>query len=141
MKPHILALLTALAWGIGGYCEKKGLHLGNLSPEVGVAIRSLVALILMAAISFPQWRAATQARPAALLYIALGGGLIGAALGGVFYFGALKSAPLSQVMPIAFTSPLFGALLSVILSGEPLTPRLIVGVLLTVGGIIVLTGS
>ena len=36
MNPQILALLTAMAWGIGGYFEKKGLQLGNLSPQVGV---------------------------------------------------------------------------------------------------------
>ena len=29
MKPQLFALLTALAWGIGGYFEKKGLHLGT----------------------------------------------------------------------------------------------------------------
>ena len=33
MKPQLFALLTAMAWGIGGYYEKKGLHLGHLSPE------------------------------------------------------------------------------------------------------------
>ena len=30
MKPQLLALLTAAAWGVGGYFEKKGLHLGGL---------------------------------------------------------------------------------------------------------------
>jgi hypothetical protein len=33
MNPQLLALLTAAAWGIGGYYEKKGLHLGGLSPQ------------------------------------------------------------------------------------------------------------
>ncbi len=35
MKPQLLALLTAVAWGVGGYFEKKGLHLGQLSPQMG----------------------------------------------------------------------------------------------------------
>ncbi len=43
MKPQIFALLTAAAWGIGGYFEKKGLHLGNLSPQMGITIRTAVA--------------------------------------------------------------------------------------------------
>ena len=37
MKPQLLALLTAVAWGVGGYFEKKGLHAGNLPPQVGIA--------------------------------------------------------------------------------------------------------
>ena len=43
MKPQVFALLTAIAWGAGGYFEKKGLHLGNLSPEMGITLRTLVA--------------------------------------------------------------------------------------------------
>jgi bacterial/archaeal transporter family protein len=55
------------------------------------------------------------------------------------YYAALKGAPLTQVMPIAFTSPLFGALMAVTLGGEPLTAKSIFGMLLTIGGIVVLT--
>ena len=39
MKPELLALMTAAAWGIGGYFEKKGLPLGDLSPRMGITIR------------------------------------------------------------------------------------------------------
>jgi transporter family protein len=42
-------------------------------------------------------------------------------------------------MPIAFTSPFFGALMGVILGGEPLTAKTIIGMALTIGGIVVLT--
>ena len=50
-----------------------------------------------------------------------------------------KVLPLTKVMPIAFTSPLFGALMGIIFAGEPLTIKSVVGILLTVGGIIVLS--
>ena len=53
MKPQLLALLTAIAWGVGGYFEKKGLHLGNLAPEMGITIRTAVALVILGAVSFP----------------------------------------------------------------------------------------
>ena len=43
MKPQLFALLTAIAWGVGGYFEKKGLHLGNLSPQMGITIRTFTA--------------------------------------------------------------------------------------------------
>jgi len=42
-------------------------------------------------------------------------------------------------MPIAFTAPLFGAAMGVIFGGEPLSAKMIIGMLLTVGGIVVLT--
>ena len=42
-------------------------------------------------------------------------------------------------MPIAFTSPLFGALMGILFAGEPLTWKTVLGILLSVGGIVVLT--
>jgi len=38
MKAEWLALLTAACWGVGGYFEKKGLHLGILPPQLGIAV-------------------------------------------------------------------------------------------------------
>jgi transporter family protein len=42
-------------------------------------------------------------------------------------------------MPIAFTSPLFGALMGIFFASEPPTTKKIVGMGLTVGGIAVLS--
>lgn len=55
------------------------------------------------------------------------------------FYAAIKGAPLNRVMPIAFTSPLFGALMGILLGGEPLTWKIALGTLLTIGGIVVLT--
>lgn len=139
MKAEIFALLTAMAWGIGGYFEKKGLHLGNLSPQMGITIRTGVALVILAAVSFPQWKSLSQAGSKALWMMVLGGGVVAGALGMLCFYTALKGAPLGRVMPIAFTSPLFGVLMGLVFGGEPLTWKTLLGVLLTVGGIIVLT--
>ena len=139
MKPQLFALLTAIAWGVGGYFEKKGLHLGNLSPQMGITIRTAIALIILGAVSFPQWKTLTQAGPKAILYIVIGGGVVAGAVGMLCFYTAIKGAPLTKVMPIAFTSPLFGALMGILLGGEPLTVKTVVGMLLTIGGIVVLT--
>jgi len=139
MKPQLFALLTAIAWGVGGYFEKKGLHLGNLSPQMGITIRTFVALIILGLVSFPYWKTVPQAGPKALLYMIIGGGVVAGAGGMLFFYIAIKGAPLSRVMPIAFTSPLFGALMGFIFGGEPLTLKTILGMLMTVGGIILLT--
>ena len=139
MKPQLLALLTAAAWGIGGYFEKKGLHLGNLSPQMGITIRTAVAVVLLGIVSFPQWKTVPQAGPKALTMMVLGGGVVAGVVGMLCYYAAIKGAPLTRVMPIAFTSPLFGALMGVIYGSEPLTVKTVLGILLTVGGIVLLT--
>ena len=139
MKPQLFALLTAAAWGIGGYFEKRGLLLGNLPPQLGITIRTAVALIILGFISAPQWKAVTQAGPRSILYLVVGGGVVAGSLGMLCFYTALKGAPLSRVMPIAFTSPLFGAMLALTLGGEPLTLKTGLGMLMTVGGIILLT--
>jgi transporter family protein len=139
MNPQLLALFTAMAWGIGGYFEKKGLHLGGLSPQVGITIRTAVALIILGAVSFPQWKTIAQAPPKAILMMVVGGGIIAGSIGMLCFYAALKGAPLSRVMPIAFTSPLFSALMAVMIGGEPVTWKMAIGTLLTVGGIVVLS--
>ena len=135
MRAQMFALLTAAAWGIGGYFEKRGLLLGNLPPQVGITIRTAVALIILAAVSAPQWKTILEAGPKSLFYIVVGGGILAGAVGMLCFYVALKGGSISQVMPIAFTSPLFGVLMAALVGGESLTPRHIIGVVLTIGGI------
>ena len=139
MKPQLFALLTAAAWGIGGYFEKKGLHLGNLSPQVGITIRTAVALVVLGFVSAPHLKTIGQAGPKALAYMIIGGGVVAGSVGMLCFYTALKGAPLTKVMPIAFTSPMFGAILALTIGGEPLTLKTLAGMVLTVGGIILLT--
>jgi transporter family protein len=139
MSPELFAVLTAACWGIGGFFEKKGLHLGNLSPQMGITIRTAVALVILGAVSFSQWKTIAQAGTKALLMMVIGGGVVAGAAGMLCFYTAIKGAPLGRVMPIAFTSPLFGALMGILFGGEPVQVKTIVGMLLTVGGIIVLT--
>jgi transporter family protein len=139
MKEQILALITAICWGVGGYFEKQGLKLGNLSPQMGITIRTLIALIILGVVSFPQWKTVTQAGSKALLYMIIGGGVVAGAIGMLCYYSAIKGADLGKVMPIAFTSPLFGVLMGLIFSHEPITWKTGLGIALTVGGFILLT--
>ena len=137
--PQLLALFTAMAWGIGGFFEKKGLHLGNLSPQIGITIRTATALVILGLVSYPEWKTLAQAPPKALLMMVIGGGVVAGAVGMLCFYAAIKGAPLGQVMPIAFTSPLFGALMGLIFGAEPLTPKTVIGMVLTIGGIVLLT--
>ncbi len=139
MRPQLFALLAAIAWGVGGYFEKKGLAAGHLSPQLGITLRTAVAFLVLGAVSYPQWRSVTQAGARSLTMMAVGGGLVAGSIGMLAFYAALKGAPLTRVMPIAFTSPLFGALVALIWGGEPLTWKAAIGTLLTIGGIILLT--
>ena len=139
MKPQLLALVTAVAWGVGGYFEKKGLHLGNLPPQVGITLRTAVALVVLGVVAWPQLRLVPQAGGKALAYLIVGGGVVAGSLGMLCFYSALKGAPLNRVMPIAFTSPLFGVVATLLIGGEALTVKTAIGMLMTVGGIILIT--
>jgi len=115
------------------------LHQGNLSPQMGITIRTAVALIILLAVSFSQWKSVTQAGTKALIYMIVGGGVVAGSLGMLCFYTAIKGAPLGKVMPIAFTSPLFGAIMGMIFAGEPMSIKTIVGMLMTIGGIVILT--
>lgn len=140
MKPQLLALVTAMAWGIGGFFEKRGLHMGGLSPQVGITIRTAVAFVVLGAVSFPQWSSISQAGPRALLLMVLGGGVLAGSVGMLSFYAALRGASsLAQVMPIAFTSPLFSALVGLLFGAEKLTWQSALGMALTIAGIVLLT--
>ncbi|BCY19175.1 hypothetical protein hrd7_30240 [Leptolinea sp. HRD-7] len=139
MKPQLFALLTALAWGVGGYFEKKGLYMGNLSPQVGITIRTAVALVILGIVSYPEWNQIPSAGSKALIYLVIGGGIVAGSAGMLCYYLAIKGASLGKVMPIAFTSPLFGVLMGLWLGGEPFSLKIMLGMVLTVAGIIFLT--
>jgi transporter family protein len=138
MKAQLLAVATAAAWGLGGYFEKKGLAAGGLAPQVGATLRTLVALLVLAVVSGPALRQLAGAKPAALVAIAIGGGVVAGGLGILCFYAALRAAPIQQVMPIAFTSPLFGVAAAVVLGSEKLTLRDWCGMALTLAGVAIL---
>jgi transporter family protein len=138
MKAFLLALATAAAWGFGGYFEKKGLHASALSPQVGAALRTAVALVVLGFASGPALRQLGAVPVRSLGSIALGGGVAAGAIGILCFYAALRAAPIQQVMPIAFTSPLFAALAAVALGGESISGRTALGMALTVAGIAVI---
>jgi bacterial/archaeal transporter family protein len=140
MKPQVFALIAAIAWGVGGFFEKRGLQLGQLSPQIGITIRTATALIILGTVSFPQWKSIPEAGLKPLLLLVIGGGVVAGSVGMLSFYAALRGASsLTQVMPIAFTSPLFSAITGVIFGTERLTWQSALGMGLTIAGIVVLT--
>jgi bacterial/archaeal transporter family protein len=139
MRPELYALIASILFGVGGYFEKKGLHLGNLSPQMGITVRTATAVIILAIISYTQWKSLPKAGTAPILYLVIGGGVMAGALGLLSMYTAIANAPLTRVMPIAFTAPLFTAIMAMTIGGEPFDWRVFFGMLMTVGGIVVIT--
>jgi len=133
MNPQILALLITFEWGIGGTFKKEGLQ------QLDISIRKAVAPLITGAVSFPQWKSLRQAGTKAILMRVVGGGIVAGSIGMLCTCAAINGTPLSKVMPIAFTSPLFGLLMGIIFSAEAMTWKTAIGSLLTIAGIVMLT--
>jgi bacterial/archaeal transporter family protein len=99
-----------------------------------------VAFVILATVSFPQWRTIPEAGAKPLLMMVIGGGIVAGSVGMLSFYAALRGASsLSQVMPIAFTSPLFSAIMGIIFQTEKLHWQTALGMVLTIAGIAVLT--
>ena len=91
MKPVLFAVLTAVCWSIGGFFEKKGLRLGNLSPVMGITVRTATALLVLAVASFPHWKTLAVAGVTPLLYLVLGGGVLAGSMGMLFFYTGIAT--------------------------------------------------
>lgn len=142
MKPVLFAVLTAVCWSIGGFFEKKGLRLGNLSPVMGITVRTATALLVLTVASFPHWRTLAAAGTAPLLYLVLGGGVLAGSLGMLFFYTGIATGELSRVIPVAFgLTPLLGFLLGVVVMKEPATASKLLGVVFTSIGVLFIAGG
>ncbi len=102
MRPELWAILTAICWGGGSLLEKHGVKVGQLTPVMGTAIRTVFSLVLLAAISVPFWGEVKAAGPKPILLIALGGGVFAGGLGLIFLYSGIKTGNIAVVTAIAF---------------------------------------
>jgi transporter family protein len=136
MKPVFFAILTAVCWSVGGFFEKKGLRLGNLSPVMGITVRTAAAILVLGAVSFPSWGTLSGIGLAPLLYLVLGGGVLAGSLGMLFFYTGIAGGELSRVIPVAFgLTPLLGFLLGVIFMKEHASAYKLLGVIFTSIGV------
>jgi bacterial/archaeal transporter family protein len=139
MKPQYFAILSAIAWGIGGFLEKRGVATGHITPAIGVVLRCVATSIILGIAGWQGWKEMAQADWRGPALIIIGGGVISGSIGMLSYYAALRDAPLSIVMPIAFSSPMIGAIMGIVFGGEPFTIKTLAGIGLTVSGIFVLS--
>lgn len=70
----------------------------------------------------------------AILYTALGATILAYGL----WYPLLRRYDVNQTMPFLLTVPVFGVLAGVLLMGDPVTPNLAIGGLLTIGGVAII---
>lgn len=70
----------------------------------------------------------------AILYTALGATILAYGL----WYPLLRRYDVNQTMPFLLTVPVFGVLAGVVLMGDPVTPNLAIGGLLTIGGVAII---
>lgn len=135
---RVFGIGAALAYGLSSVLIRQ--HVGHLTPPlVGASIALLSGTLSLAVIGTRDLRANLMQRQRAVVLLLISG--IAAAGGIVSNFFALSLAPVVIISPLQSTSPLFALLFSHLFIShlERITPRLIVGSILVVAGVILIT--
>lgn len=142
MKDYILyAILAGIAWGFGGYCEKAGLRALGLPPLAGIMLRTMVAFILLGALSLPVWKAYTPSNNVTgWVMLILGGGVIAGTLGMWSFYASLSTAEnLGVALAVAFAlSPVTGTIIGLLTRTQSWDWRSGIGLCAIIVGIVLI---
>lgn len=138
MNPYIWAIITALVWGAVPIIEKTGLRHLDVWPAMFFrCMGAMIGLFLLPLVKFPDIRQAFAQGAPGWYYCVLGG-FMGAVVGNVCYYHALKAGQVSKVVPIAGAFPLISFILGLLFFSETLTPAKTAGVVCIVMGVALL---
>jgi drug/metabolite transporter (DMT)-like permease len=133
----LAALGSAIAWAVTSLLARTLMaELGSVGVN---AVRStiggviLVAWVLMAA--GPGVFAAISTRAWVLLALSI---VVAIALGDTVFFESSRALGLARAMTISTTYPLGAAAIAAVFIGEPLTVAIVVGALVTLGGLVLI---
>jgi bacterial/archaeal transporter family protein len=133
------ALLSAIAAGATAVLAKLGMQ--DVSSNLATAIRTAVVLVFAWGMVTVRGELAglQSVKARTVCFLVLSGAATG--LSWLAYFKALQLAPASRVAPIDKLSLPVTVLLAWLALGEPLTPRLGLGVALMVVGAVLAAGA
>uniref|UniRef100_A0A7C3YLP9 EamA domain-containing protein n=1 Tax=Geoglobus ahangari TaxID=113653 RepID=A0A7C3YLP9_9EURY len=135
MKGEILALISAILWGLAPILDKYALQEIPVYPAIvirsaGAVLAIFIITMLLGKIEF---------RFSAGIALLLISGAISGAFGMIFYFEALKTIGASRAVPITAIYPMFTAIFSFLLFSEQISARVISGIVLIILGIILVS--
>lgn len=127
-------LLCTIAWACWGVAAKYAIKgIGWQRLEI---ISAIAALVIMAVVA----PAAFQLKPDHKHLMGFVAGALGA-LGAILFYLALSTGPVSVVIPVTSLYVVGVTVAGVLLFGEPITFRKVLGVLLATAAVIALTGE
>ena len=140
MKGEILALLAALLWGIAPIFDKIVVSSG-VSPYMANLIRAFGAItfLALAVLLFKKFDLSAFTNKN-LVYLLVAGAL-GGGLAMIMYYVALKFTHASKVVPLTSIYPLFTVVFSAIVLGEDVSPKVVVGTILIILGVVLVCGE
>jgi transporter family protein len=135
----LYALVSAVAAAATAILAKIGV--GTIPSNLATAIRTsfILPLVWGLVAARGEFGALKTASTQTLVFLALSA--VATGISWLAYFKALQMAPASHVAPIDKLSLPLTITLAAVVLGEPMSPKLIFGVLLMVGGAILTLGS
>ncbi len=132
----LLGLTAAVSWGVSDFFAAKSTK--TVAPLLGVALVNTISALIFAVIFVVFLRHHVPLTAAGFWLATLGGIIL--SLGAACFFLALKAGPVSIVSPLTSTYPLITTVLALSVFHARLTSREIIGILLTVVGILLASG-
>ena len=130
--PYLSILLAAALWGIIGLWNRR-LMAGGLSPTGIVTVRNFGGYVLLCAVFAVKDRSVFRVRREHLKYF-FGTGIVSVVLFTICYFSCQQICSLAVASILLYTAPSFVVVLSALLWREPIYPRKISALLLTLVG-------
>lgn len=135
-----LLLVTMILWGSTPLIEKLGLK--DVDPLMGIFIRSLVITVILFVFYLFSGRLNELTRISVKNFsLFAASGIMAGLIAMWTYFYLLKEGMTSKIVPIAASYPLITAVLSIFVLGEQVTLQRIIGIILTIFGIILVKQS
>ena len=130
------AIGSAFFAGLTAILGKLGVE--GINSNLATFIRTIVVLLVTAGIisARNEWQLPQHIAAKPFTFLVLSG--VATGLSWLCYYRALKMAPASWVAPIDKLSVVIAIILGVVLLGEPLSMKLVIGSLLILSGVLVL---
>jgi bacterial/archaeal transporter family protein len=138
MKNWVLYSLISMCFaGVTSVIAKFGMK--DISSDLGLAIRTTVVFlfVILNFIVFQNLKEVQQLTLKNIIFLAVSG--LTTTVSWIFYYKAIKIGEVSYVASIDKGSIVITLLLSLIILGEPLTPKLLVGAAFIITGMLILT--
>ena len=130
----LCALGSALSWAVIGLCVRTlAPHLSSVTIN---AVRSLVSAALLVgwvlATAGPSAITGMPLEVVGLLALSI---IVASAIGDTVFFESTRALGLARAMTLAMVYPLMSAVLAALLLGEPFTPAVLAGAVITLAGV------